>query len=117
MQRRFYLTLLALVGLVLNTQAADEAPARHVEKSGGFSIIPPNGWKVREFPGQKFKIIQGPAHDGFAPNIVFTDDAFQGDLPGYVAANKKTVNGFFKDVKDVGENEVKTNDGVRGVRW
>jgi len=64
-------TLLALLLTVIfsSTAIAQEPCKRHVEPKGGFSFCPPDGWNIRDYPKEKFKIMLGPASDGFAPNL------------------------------------------------
>lgn len=50
-------------------RAGDDEPARHTEKAGKFSFVPPVTWTLREFPGLKYQVVVGPARSGFAPNI------------------------------------------------
>jgi len=104
-------TLSVVLGLAGGLGAADEK-TRHVEKAGGFSFVPPKDWTLREIPGLKFKAAVGPAANGFAPNIVFVDEAYKGTLADYMAANKKTLAKVFKNYKELGEKNLKTDSGA-----
>jgi hypothetical protein len=114
--RRTLMGSLMLLMVVTSALQADDKPARYVEKEGGFSFVLPPDWKVREFPGFKYQIAHGPAADGFAPNINFADEAFRGKLSDYVTANKRTLSAVFKDYKELGEAELKTDDGMPCIR-
>jgi hypothetical protein len=107
---------MALLIWAAGPSGADEKPVRHVEKAGGFSFVPPKDWTVKEFPGLKYKIAHGPAANGFAPNITFVDEAFQGSLEDYVSANKKTLEKLFKNFKAISQADLKTHDGQPAVK-
>jgi hypothetical protein len=112
------LTLLASLSVVLGLAgglgAADEKAARHVEKAGGFSFVPPKDWTMRDvgIASIKYKAAIGPAANGFAPNIVFVDEAYKGTLADYMAANKKSLAKVFKNYKELGEKNLKTEGGA-----
>ncbi len=119
--------ILEIVSLVLlasfagpgNAQAPsgkDPDASRHVEKAGGFSFVPPDKWKVREWPGRKFKIAVGPAERGFGSNIVVADEAFDGTLDEYVKETKKSLEKAFKKYRLVKQEEFKTATGITGAR-
>lgn len=95
---------------------AEAKPARHVEKAGGFSFVPPKDWAIKEFPGLKYKIAVGPAANGFAPNINAVDESFNGSLKEYVAASKQGLKGALKNFKEVSETEVKTDGSAPCIR-
>src|SRR5882672_3527451 len=111
MRPSFIVTCFALLGLAAGTSVGNEKPARHVEKVGGYSFVPPKDWTIKEFPGLKYKVAVGPAANGFAPNINFADEAFKGSLSDYVGANKKTLDTVLKNFKEVSQTELKTEDG------
>jgi hypothetical protein len=104
-------SLCVLLGQAPGLGAADEKAARHVEKAGGFSFVPPKEWTIRDIPGMKFKGAVGPAANGFAPNIVFVDEAYSGTLADYMAATKKALGTVFKNYKELGEKKLKTDGG------
>jgi len=105
-------TMCVLLGQATCLGAADEKAARHVEKAGGYSFVPPKDWTMREIPGMKFKAAVGPAADGFASNIVFVEEANKGTLADYTAANKKAMAQVFKNYKELGEKNLKTDSGA-----
>jgi hypothetical protein len=108
---------LPLVAQEDKAEVKPDETRRHVEKAGGFSLIPPEEWQVREFPGLKFKILMGPPAAGFAPNINVVDEAFEGTLETYV---KNTVavlpKAFKKKFKLLKQEEFKTTAGLAGSR-
>src|SRR5579871_5121283 len=110
MRRALSLTLMVWAGVISCLPAQDGKPARHVEKGGGFSFVPPPKWEMRDFRGAKYKLAFGPAANGFAPNINFVDEEFQGTLAEYVASNKKTLHQVFAKLKVLGEAEFKTKE-------
>jgi hypothetical protein len=117
MRRTLTAALVVLLGLVFRVGAAEDAPQRHTEKAGGYSFVPPKGWKMMEFGGLKHKIAVGPAANGFAPNIVFVDEAFKGNLIDYVAGSKDGLKKAFKKFKEISETSLKTKDGAACVRF
>jgi hypothetical protein len=101
-----------MLGSVLGLSAADKKAERHVEKAGGFSFVPPEDFTLKELPGMKYKAAIGPPADGFAPNIVFVEEAHKGTLAEYVEANKKGLKMTFKNYKEVLEKNIKTDGGA-----
>jgi hypothetical protein len=101
-----------MLGSVLGLSAADKKVDRHIEKAGGFSFVPPEDFMLKALPGIKYKAAIGPAADGFAPNIVFVDEAHKGTLAEYVEANKKGLKMTFKNYKEVTEKNFKTEGGA-----
>jgi hypothetical protein len=101
-----------LLGSVVSLTAADKKAERHVEKAGGFSFVPPDNFILKELPGMKYKAAIGPPADGFAPNIVFVDEAHKGTLAEYVEANKKALKTTFKNYKEVTQKNLKTDSGA-----
>jgi hypothetical protein len=101
-----------LLGSVVSLTAADKKTERHVEKAGGFSFVPPDDFMLKELPGMKYKAAIGPPAGGFAPNIVFVDEAHKGTLAEYVEANKKGLQTAFKNYKVVLEKNLKTDGGA-----
>jgi hypothetical protein len=101
-----------VLGSALGLSAADKKADRHVEKAGGFSFVPPEDFLLKELPGMKYKAAIGPAAGGFAPNIVFVDEAHKGTLAEYVEANKKGLKMTFKNYKEISEKNLKTDAGA-----
>jgi hypothetical protein len=113
---------LILVGLLLVLNGSIHAAfaqvlgERHFEKEGGFSYRPPEGWQVGPFPGLEFMAVTGPASDGFAANINFADEDFQGSVEEYADADMKMVQFVFKDLKVLGRETFKTDQGKTAVK-
>lgn len=93
-----------------------EERRRHTETAGGFSFIPPEGWKIRDFPGRKFKVVVGPANEGFAPNINIVDESFDGSLEDYVKANLNALPKVLKKYRFIKQDDFVTAAGLKGVR-
>src|SRR5437868_4630357 len=108
--------VLFLTSLVMAQAGGDEKPVRYAEKASGFSFVPPRNWKVTELAGFKNKIVVGPAVDGFAPNMVFIDEAFVGQLKEYAAGNKSALQAHFKGAKVLSETELKTAEEIACAR-
>ena len=94
----------------------DQDARRHVEKTGGFSFVPPEDWKVRDFPGLKYKIVVGPIGAGFASNINVVDETIKGTLDDYVKGNIAVLQSAFKKFRLVKQDDFKTSAGLQGAR-
>ncbi|MDR2942173.1 MAG: hypothetical protein LBV17_06250 [Treponema sp.] len=57
---------------------------RFFEKSGGYSIIPPEKWQVAEVPGYKYKALVGQKENDAVPSIGFAVEMFKGRLKEFV---------------------------------
>jgi hypothetical protein len=93
-----------------------EDPRRHVEAAGGFSFVPPEDWKIRDFPGMKFKAAIGPSAAGFAPNITIVDELFSGSLDAYVKQNLAALQKAFRKFHLAQQDDFKTTAGEQGAR-
>jgi len=91
-------------------------PRAAYEKAGGFSYDPPQGWRVLEFGGLKYRISAGPSENDFAPNINVVDERFSGSLPEYVDLNLQTLKKTFVDFKLIKREDFQTGDGLAAVR-
>ncbi len=89
---------------------------RHTEAAGGFSFIPPEGWKVRDFPGWKFKVAVGPVAAGFASNINIVDESFDGSLEDYVKASLNALSKALKKYRLLNQDSFVTTAGLKGAR-
>jgi hypothetical protein len=54
------------------------------ELGGGYSISPPDGWSVRDFPGSPYKGLFGTRADNFTPNINLQEENFSGPMDTYI---------------------------------
>lgn len=117
--------LLAICGLTLGASAdAQESdrktPAtdenRHVEKDGGFSFVPPEGWTVREFPGQKYQIVFGPAENQFAANINVVEEPYRGTVDNYLKATKELLPKAIKKYQLIKQEPFQTAAGIKTQR-
>jgi len=93
---------------VLALSAAAAEPARHNEAAGGFSYVAPEGWTIKEFPGLKFKMVAGPAADGFAPQVIFADESHQGTLDAFATASKEMLAKAFENFKLLKEEKLQS---------
>jgi hypothetical protein len=108
---------MVLLGLIASANAEDSGlAARQLEQEGGFSYRPPKGFNVEPVAGMKYKAAKAEAVDGFAPNIVFVDEAFAGALKAYVDANEAGVSKAFKGYKKLSREEFKTEAGAAGEK-
>ena len=104
-----------------NAQEADRKEAatdesRHVEKDGGFSFVAPEGWTVREFPGQKYQIVFGPVENQFASNINVVEEAYTGTVDNYLKATKELLPKAIKKYRLIKQEPFKTTEGIKTQR-
>ena len=107
---------IALLVVCFAAACGSEEPGRHHEKAGGYSIVPPEGWQVREMPGLKHRVLVGPAADDFAPNINVVDERFDGELDEYVLKSFANLKLKFSGFEQVGGNDLQLDDGRRAVK-
>lgn len=84
--------ILYLFAAILTTSAfscsalnAEEMSSKCTDSKGGFSYSIPDGWIVRSYPNQSYKVSGGPPTNGFSPNITAHDEIFTCSLEDYVA--------------------------------
>ncbi len=111
----FYVLLLLNVAL-LPTAHAEQAAAQDFGSGGLFSYVPPDGWKVSEVPGLKYKVCLGNPAKGFAPNIVVVEEAYEKSLDDYVKANIAMMQKVFQDHKILSQTDFTTSGGARAVK-
>ena len=54
------------------------------ELGGGYSVSPPDGWTVTDFPGSPYKGLFGTRVDNFTPNINIQEENYSGPMDTYV---------------------------------
>jgi hypothetical protein len=92
-------------------------PNRHYEQNGGYSFVPPPGWRTAELPGFKYKVVAGEAADGFAPNINVVEEKYTGSLESYIDLNEASLERFFEDFERVSsKQEFVTDSGLTGFK-
>lgn len=90
---------------------------RIYEKEGGFSYVPPERWRVREFPGLEYKVAGGIRSDRFTPNINVVDVPYGGPLDEeFVEANIETMRRIFHGFRIVAWDDFRTDEGEHGIR-
>lgn len=57
------------------------------ELGGGYSVNPPGGWTVNEFPGSPYKGLFGTRVGNFTPNINIQEENFKGPMDKYIQLN------------------------------
>lgn len=92
------------------------AQARLSEPSGGFSYVPPAGWKVKTFPGLKYKICYTTPSGGFAPNITTLDETAPVGLNEYVRVSFANMRRAYAKLTIKSQGAFVTNSGLRGSR-
>jgi hypothetical protein len=109
--KKILFLIIILSGVMLQ---ADDAN-RRVESDGHFSYCPPSGWNVRDFSGLKYKVVIGPAESSFAANIVFTDEAYDGNLKDYLDASVVNLKNFLSDVTVLKNEKFTTSKNLAGA--
>ena len=95
---------------------AETSAVRLSEPSGGFSYLPPAGWRIRTFPGAKYKIsYTTPAH-GFAPNLNVVDETAAVGLSDYVRASMSHMNLAYSQFRLLSQGAFSTSSGLHGIR-
>ena len=54
------------------------------ELGGGYSISPPDGWTVTDFPGSPYKGLFGTRVDNFTPNMNIQEERYTGPMDTYI---------------------------------
>lgn len=119
--RKYVMALYVGIIVLLSTALVAGAYAQEGERqafgsNGVFSYVPPDGWKVWEFPGMKFKVCSAQPAKGFASNITVVDEASEKPLDDYVKDNAANMQGLFQSLKILGQNDFTTSDGARAIR-
>jgi len=104
------------------TCVAQEVCKRHTEPEGGFSFCPPDGWRIEQKTGDKYKMVFGTPTNGFTPNINIREGESAAPLADYVAANiayllanaEKEVGAA--NVKVLGQSDFVTASEQRGMK-
>lgn len=91
-----------------------ELGGRSSEPTGGYSIQPPKGWTIREFPGFKYQIVVGPTEESFALNIGVVTEKAPVTLESYFQDNVKILQAALKDGEIKKTGQILLNDGTKG---
>ena len=108
------ITCIGILFLFIPVLLSADLEPRHYEPLGNFSIIPPAGWNVTEYPGLKFHIFMGLNPDGFIPNLVFVDENFSGNMNAYIEANMQSLIFFVPDFVTLSRSSFITDSGISG---
>lgn len=107
-----FCAILSLIGgHVLPARAADR-----VEAAGEFSYTPPNGWRVTEIPGLKYRVAVTTPAQGFAPNINVVDESFSGTIQEDVRRNLEALQKGLPEFKSLGQSAFTTTSGLKGAK-
>jgi hypothetical protein len=91
--------------------ASPSLPAPHVERAGGFSFVPPPGWKMVRHPSQPYGVAAGPRREAFTPTLFFTDREAAPSVAAFIEQTVKDGQAKFKDFKKIAVGVVKTDAG------
>ena len=112
--KKIFWALVFVAGMSFAVYA--QSSSRHVEEGGGYSIQPPEGWAVAEFPGLKYKVFHGSPVHGFSPNIVFVDEYFEGTIEEYVQANNVNMRLVLTDFEILSTTAFVTASRLNGIK-
>jgi len=91
--------------------ASPSPPARHVERAGGYSFLPPPGWKMARHPSQPYAVAAGPRRKAFTPTLFFADRQAASSVGAFIEETVKDGQAKFKDFKKIAVSMVKTDAG------
>ena len=66
---------------------------------GGYSVNPPDGWVVNEFPGSPYKGLFGTRVGNFTPNINIQEEKFNGPMDAYIRGSLSQIKQLMKAKK------------------
>lgn len=69
-----------VIGLLLSLPMVCSAE----ELGGVYSVTPPDGWMVRDFPGSPYKGLFGTTTSNFTPNINIQEENHKGSMDKYI---------------------------------
>jgi hypothetical protein len=87
------------------------------EQAGGFSFDPPEGWKITEMPGMKYRVAMGAPTNDFSPNILVVDETAPVDLPEYLDKSAEMLKKLGMAETEPARETFRTDHGASGFRW
>jgi Tol biopolymer transport system component len=92
-------------------------PGRVYETEGGFSYVPPEGWKVSQAPGFDYKVAAGPKSGDFVPNLFFfINPSHSGSLDEFISGNLEHNRSILENLEVISQEDFLTSEGKRGVK-
>jgi hypothetical protein len=85
----------------------EEVGMRYSETSGRYSMFVPRDWAARDL-GMKYKLLFGPAENGFAINLVFNDVQFNGSIDDLIKADVDVLKEVFLEFNVIEQSEFET---------
>ncbi len=114
---RFHIGLLVFLSVLLVSEAnSQEAQRPDFGGDGIFSYVPPQGWRVVEFPGLKYKIAHAAPANAFAANINVVSEKYSGSLDDYARDNVAQMQAGGGGFALLGQTDFTTSDGLRGIK-
>jgi hypothetical protein len=114
---RFHIGLLVFLSVLLVSEAhSQEAQRPDFGGDGIFSYVPPQGWRVVEFPGLKYKIAHAAPANAFAANINVVSEKYTGSLEDYARDNVAQMQAGGGGFALLGQTEFTTSEGLRGIK-
>jgi hypothetical protein len=124
---KIFIGVLLLVGLLFvpltNAEqmqaSAQPNPPQEVQRpdfggDGVFSFVPPEGFKVVEFPGLKYKIAIGQPAREFAPNMNIVSEDYDKSLKQYADDTVAVLKNQGSNV--IERTDFTTDDGAPGIK-
>lgn len=108
--------LMLVLTLTLPVSRVWAQGTRLSEPAGGFSYLPPVGWRIKTVPGMKYKVCDTVSAGGFAPNLMASDDTDPLPLVTYVHASLAKMQQAHADLHVLSLAPFVTSSGIRGMR-
>jgi hypothetical protein len=115
------LALPALIVLFAACAPQQQAPEanRVYEREGGFSYVPPAGWKVQNSKSLKYQIVTGPVSNGFTANMNFQIEETNMPFKDYADLSRNNISKLVAGavVKSSNAFEIKSGPSAMKIVW
>lgn len=119
MPSRFLVTVALLplaLAVTLPLAPALAQGTRLSEPAGRFSYVVPAGWRIRPFPGLKYKVCYTTPANGFAPNINTVDEVTPMAMGPYMQLSISHMKLAYTKLHILGQKPFVTASGIHGIR-
>jgi hypothetical protein len=115
------LCLPALIMLFAACAPQQQAPEtnRIYEREGGFSYVPPAGWKAQSSKSFKYQIVVGPVSNGFAANMNFQIEETNMPFKDYVDLSRNNISKLVATavIKSSNAFEIRSGSSAARIVW
>jgi hypothetical protein len=102
-----------VAGLCVGLLTARAAVTLYDTPTGGFSLVPPAGWMIKQEAGEEYPTLSGPADDLTAPYVVVKEVKGEKDL---YSLGDATLKEMLKDAR-AELFQIRTHDGPIARDW